>query len=105
MYGPSRRTLIVTSVIGPDCTLAVVAVSTISRRSLAALITLCGLLIAGLGALAVATLVTEDGGTGPVLVRVSDEHGLHLGDLPVLLIPLFGLGLMGVGRLLRRPSR
>lgn len=95
----------VTSGIGADCTLAAVAVSTISRRPLAVLLTLSGLLVVGAGALAVVAVVTHDGGTGPVLVRVDDRHGLHLGDIPVLVMPLLGLVLLGIGHRLGRRER
>jgi hypothetical protein len=50
-------------------------------------------------------LVTRDGGTGPVLLRVNDEHGLHLGDLPVFAVPVLGFVLMGLGRRLGRRAR
>jgi hypothetical protein len=82
-----------------------VAVSTIPRRQLAVLVAISGLLIAASGALAVLVLVTRDGGSGPVLLRVDEQHGLHLGDLPLFVVPMLGLALVGVGHRLSRRVR
>lgn len=76
-----------TSAIRTDCTLAVLNASRTSRLALALSLVVTGLAVA---VFAVVAILAEEGGDDPVVVALTEEHGLHRRDLPEA-------GLVGAG--------